>query len=289
MFFFQSIYGQQNLTFKVNEVSFTMIFVEGDSFVVNKTAEQGNCFAEMRPTYEVTLDDFFMGEFQVTQQLWYAIMGTDIRQQWLANQYAEREWAYLVGASIIFEALEFTPKDYAKVMRFHGEGDNYPMYLINHTESELFCKRLNQLLADQLPSGYQFCLPTEAQWEYTACGGKMSKGYTFSGSSQIDEVAWYSGNSEGNTSEVGKKMKNELGVYDMSGNLWEWCRDRYCEADYSNSSSLDTKRPEMGEQYVLRGGSWGYGPWGCRTTARNKDGNVRTIYYGFRLALEKPR
>jgi len=287
MLFSQSILGQHNLTFTVNEVSFTMVFVEGGSFVVNKNAEQGNCFAEMRPTYEVTLEDFFMGEFQLTQQLWYAVMGTDIRQQWLANQYAQSEWAYLVGGSMSFEALEFTPEDYAKVIRFPGAWNNYPMYLINHSESELFCKILNQLLAEQLPIGYQFSLPTEAQWEYAACGGKMSKGYVFSGSNHIDEVAWYSGNSEGTTSEVGKKMKNELGIYDMSGNLWEWCRDKYSETDCSNTSSADTKRPKMGEQYVLRGGSWGYGPWSCRTTARNKDGNVRNIYYGLRLALEK--
>jgi formylglycine-generating enzyme required for sulfatase activity len=286
MLFFQSIYCQKNFTFTVNGVSFNMIFVEGGTFVMNSKAEHGNCFAEERPTYKVTLADFFMGEFQVTQQLWYAVMGTNLQQQWLANQYAETEWAYLVGSPITFEAIGFTPEDYAKVIRFHGEGDNYPMYLINHTESELFCKILNQLLADQLPSGYKFCLPTEAQWEYAACGGQMSKEYTFSGSNQIDEVAWYSGNSNDITHEVGKKIENELGIYDMSGNVWEWCRDKYSETAHDSSLSFNPKRSEMGAQYVLRGGCWGYGPWGCRTAARNKDGNVRTIYYGFRLALE---
>jgi formylglycine-generating enzyme required for sulfatase activity len=144
---------------------------------------------------------------------------------------------------------------------------------------------LNQLLADQLPTGYHFCLPTEAQWEYAACGGKMSKGYHFSGSNHIDEVAWYSINSESNTHEVGKKMKNELGIYDMSGNVWEWCKDKYSEIEHSSNFSSDF-RLTLGAQYVLRGGSWGYGPWGCRTTARNKDGNARTIHYGFRLALD---
>jgi formylglycine-generating enzyme required for sulfatase activity len=286
LLFSQSIYGQKNLTFKVNGASFTMVFVEGGSFVVNKAAEQGNCFAEMRPTYEVTLEDFYMGELQVTQELWHAVMGTDLRQQWLANQYAAREWMSYLDAPPTFDVgiVGFSSEDYAAVLYFPGEGKNYPMYLVNLTEGVLFCNILNKLLAEQLPQGYRFYLPTEAQWEYAASGGKMSKGYAFSGSNQVDAVAWYSGNCEG-TSEVGKKMKNELGIYDMSGNIWEWCRDIYLETEHNEISSLDLKKPKMETQYILRGGSWGYGPWGCRTTARNKDTNVRTIYYGFRIAL----
>ena len=292
--FFLNGYGQTNLTFTVNDVSFNMIFVEGGTFLMGCTAEQGDCYTGERPTHQVTLTDFFIGEFEVTQKLWYAVMGMNVQQQWLGYQIVERERVKRVGGTIMYDIITvngldpFYAEDYTDII-LNGVGDHYPVYFINYNECELFCNMLNQLLVDQLPEGYRFRMPAEAQWEYAARGGKMSKGYTFSGSNIIDEVAWYDANSEKTTYEVGKKIKNELGIYDMSGNVWEWCRDRYDEKYYSNSSSLNPKGPDKGTEYVLRGGSWDMNYWACRIAIRSKNAPTAcNANYGFRLVLEPP-
>jgi formylglycine-generating enzyme required for sulfatase activity len=139
---------------------------------------------------------------------------------------------------------------------------------------------LNDLIAEHLPD-YRFCIPNEAQWEYAAIGGKESKGYRYSGSNNIDDVAFYSANSAGTTCEVGKKDKNELGFYDMSGNVWEWCRDRYNDKYYGTPFGFTHKVQS------LRGSSWDYGRWACNTSTRTIDNpEARTNNYGFRLCLE---
>ena len=317
LFFFRNTYGQENLSFTVNGITFNMIFVEGGTFVMGCTSEQGNCYVDERPSHKVTLTDYYMGEFQVTQQLWNAVMETNTQQQWLTTQLSDREHYNKINnvhrglgeetINTTFDAtlseglirarkrprtnedVLFYAEDFKNAIQLNAEGDNYPMYFVNYRECELFCSKLTQLLLDVLPDGYRFRLPTEAQWEYAARGGKKSKGYTFSGSNSIDEIAWYSENSEKSTQEVGLKKKNELGIYDMSGNVWEWCRDRYSENYYSNSSATNPKGPEKGTQYVLRGGSWEQDLWNCRVATRNKDANTtRNTNYGFRIVLEPP-
>ena len=305
-----------------------MIFVEGGTFTMGCTPEQGNCYAGERPTHKVTLTDFFMGEFQVTQKLWRAVMDNDIRQQWMSNQIADRESNNGINASIekinelkektggvpipplkiAFDASAegliqasskggkklpreyfnlFNVEKYSGVIPINGAGDNYPVYFLSYNNCELFCNRLNELLVGQLPEGYRFCMPTEAQWEYAARGGNLSKGYRFSGSHNLDEVAWFENNSHETTHEVGKKMKNELGIYDMSGNVWEWCRDRYSEKYYSKSSAINPKGPDIGNEFILRGGSWIGNEWCCRIASRHKDDPaVYAENYGFRLCLE---
>lgn len=255
---FQSSYGQANLSFTVNGVNFEMVFVEGGTFVMGCTSGQSNC----SPAHDVTLNDFFMGKFQVTQQLWKAIMGSDVRQQWLACAIADRDWMngnlgpYARPISPTFDiAGLFSAEDFSKVV-INDAGDHYPMFFINHSECELFCYRLNQLLSSQLPDGYRFVIPTEAQWEYAARGGKKSNGFTFSGSNNIDEVAWYDAKYYVTSYEVGKKVKNELGIYDMSGNVWEWCKDWFDEEFYRYSTTYNPNGPTYGDYRILRGGSW---------------------------------
>ena len=176
----------------------------------------------------------------------------------------------------------------SNIFQFNGTGDNFPIYFVNHSNCSKFCSRLTQLLSEQLPEGYIFRIPTEAQWEYAARGGNMSKGYTFSGSNNIDEVAWYGAKYYLTTSQVGKKMKNELGIYDMSGNVWEWCKDWFDEDYYSRTSSFNPTGPIYGFERVLRGGSWRSVAQVCSVSCRFKDfPEVRTNNYGFRLALVK--
>ena len=141
-----------------------------------------------------------------------------------------------------------------------------------------FLSKLNSL------TGQTFKLPTEAQWEYAARGGNRSRGYKYSGSNNIDDVAWYESNSGRHTHAVATKQPNELGIYDMSGNVWEWCSDWY--GDYDSSSQTDPQGASTGSYRVLRGGCCSYAAENCRIS--NRDGYApgsRDSLIGFRLAL----
>ena len=161
---------------------------------------------------------------------------------------------------------------------YFPKGDDYPVEKVSWHHVQEFIARLNEL------TGKKYALPTEAQWEYAARGGEKSKGYKYSGSNDLDEVAWYNSNSNNATNPVGMKAPNELGIYDMTGNVWEWCQDRY--ATYSSDAQTDPVGPENGSTYVLRGGSWNNVAGRCRVSFRSyiKPGNFDS-YWGFRLVL----
>lgn len=141
--------------------------------------------------------------------------------------------------------------------------DNCPVENVSWNDIQEFLKKLNTL------TGQQFRLPTEAEWEYAARGGRQSKGYRYSGSNNLDEVGWYSENSGGKIHPVGQKKPNELGLFDMSGNVWEWCEDDW----HSNYDGAPTDgrawvdRPKVPYR-VLRGGSWIHNPQVCRAANR---------------------
>ncbi len=160
----------------------------------------------------------------------------------------------------------------------HFEGDNLPVENVSWNDCRDFISRLNSL------TGKNFHLPTEAQWEYAARGGSQSTGYKYSGSDNLDAVAWYDGNSGGKTHPVATKNPNELGLYDMSGNVWEWCRDLY--GNYDKSSQTDPIGPSSGSYRVDRSGSWISSARLCRISNRyNVSPGNRDNYLGFRLAL----
>ncbi|MCL2435707.1 MAG: formylglycine-generating enzyme family protein [Lentimicrobiaceae bacterium] len=291
MFITQTGHGQENLTFTVNGVTFEMVFVEGGNYLMGCTSGQEDCYPRERPVREISVTDFFMGKYQVTQKLWYSVTGTTISQLWLDNAYSDREF-YMkskAGGQATFDEGVFFAEDYSKVIPLlYGAGDNYPMWFVNYTDCEYFCDELNHLLAKQLPEGYKFCIPAEAEWEYAARGGKLSKGYKYSGSNHINDVAWYIDNSKELTYEVGKKMPNELGIYDMSGNVWEWCGYRFSENDDSRKKSAKFKEPD--EKMVLRGGGWNSIEQSCCVSSYHYNSlvsNERASYCGFRLALVK--
>jgi len=231
-----------NRTFIVNNVSFEMVFVQGGSFMMGCMLEHGgDCANEEKPPHHVILPDFYIGQFQVTQQLWQAVMG-DNPSLW--------------------------------------KGDQLPVEKVSWNDCQLFIIRLNSLIDSH------FRLPSEAEWEYAARGGHKGKGTIYSGSDDPNEVAWYKNNSNMITHDVGGKQPNELGVYDMTGNVWEWCSDLYGDDYYKNSPEKTPAGPVTGPYRVVRGGSWYSTTAHSRLTVR--DGEIpdyKDFYLGFRIAL----
>jgi formylglycine-generating enzyme required for sulfatase activity len=157
------------------------------------------------------------------------------------------------------------------------KGDNLPVENVSWEEVQEFISRLNKA------TGKKYRLPTEAEWEYAARDGKKSRNYKYSGSNSIDEVAWYEDNSGYKTHPVGTKKANKLGIYDMSGNVYEWCNDWY--GDYSSSAQTNPVGASSGSRRVIRGGGWNNDARGCRVVTRyGGSPGDRGINLGLRLA-----
>ena len=204
-------YNSEIETFTVHGVAFKMVRVVGGTFQIGATSEQGSdADSDEKPVHSVTLPDYYIGQTEVTQELWEAVMGSN--------------------------PSYFT-------------GDNRrPVEKVSWDDCQEFIEKLNRL------TGKNFRLPTEAEWEYAARGGNKSRGYKYSGSDNPDIVAWYSDISRGKTHPVAQKQANELGLYDMSGNVWEWCKDWY--GGYSSNSQNNPIGASTGSYRVVRGGSW---------------------------------
>lgn len=158
------------------------------------------------------------------------------------------------------------------------KGENLPVENVSWDDCQVFISKLNEL------TGRKFRLPTEAEWEFAARGGNKRQGLQYSGSANLSDVAWYKANSDLKTHPVGSKRANELGLYDMSGNVLEWCQDFYLY--YSKSSQLNPNVVSWGKQRIVRGGCWGYEPRNCRSSYRNAClPEYRCADLGFRLVL----
>lgn len=226
--------------FTVNGVSFEMVRVEGGTFRMGATSEQGSdAWGDEKPVHSVTLSGYYIGKTEVTQALWQAVMGSN-------------------------------------PSRF--EGSDLPVECVSWNDCQEFIQKLNRL------TGRNFRLPTEAEWEFACRGGNNSRGYKYSGSNNLGSVAWYDGNSGGKTHPVATKSPNELGIYDMSGNVLEWCADWY--GDYSSGAQTNPKGPYGGSSRVYRGGGWCGSVGSCRSSCRSH-GNLalRVDIFGLRLAL----
>ena len=199
------------------------------------------------------------------------------------NDSDEKEHRVTLTKDFYLGKTEVTQAQYKAVMGNNPSrinGDDRPVYRVSWNDAMKFCNKLNEM--GKAPSGWQFTLPTEAQWEYAARGGKSSRGYKYSGSNHLGEVAWYRGNSAGEHPAAWKKA-NELGLYDMSGNVWEWCLDWY-EEGYARDPEFLTGN--SGSDRVIRGGCWDYPARHCRSANRSYlYPGYRRDDLGFRVAL----
>jgi formylglycine-generating enzyme required for sulfatase activity len=237
--------------------SMQMVFVQGGSYVMGCTTEQSfnceelneelknkcknNCFEWELPVHSVTLSDFYICRFEITQKQWKSVM-----EDTLINSFFK--------------------------------GDELPVESVSWVEIQQFINKLNK------KTGKNYRLPTEAEWEFAARGGNKSLRYRYSGDNNIDSVAWYKENAGGCTHPVGTKKANELGAYDMSGNVWEWCNDIFTEYNLDNQDVAVESSDE--KYYVLRGGSWDSGVITARVSFRYDDLPHSTNFgIGFRLAL----
>ena len=233
------------VTYTVAGVSFAMVPIEGGTFTMGATAEQGNDAEHIeKPAHQVTLSNYSIGQTEVTQELWLAVMGSN-------------------------------PSNF--------KGNNMPVEQVSWNDCLAFIARLNQL------TGKSFRLPTEAEWEYAARGGNRSKGYKYAGSNSLDDVAWYKDNSMAldpyycGTYTVATKAPNELGLYDMSGNVYEWCSD-FWGTYFSHAQTNPIGG--AGTERILRGGCYSVHDWYHRVSSRRYGpDSAAEKWIGLRLAL----
>ena len=243
----------QDFTETAFGINMKMIYVEGGTFTMGCTSDQGGeCDNDESPNRQTTVGSYYIGMLEVTQSQWEKVMGTNVTQQ---RNKANPDWP------------------------LRGTGADYPMYYVGWEEAKEFCARLSR------QTGRSYSLPTEAEWEYAARGGNKHEGTKYSGGWSIDDVAWYSGNSNSSTHPCGTKRSNALGIYDMSGNVYEWCEDWYGK-QYLQYDNNNPKGASTGSCRVLRGGSWYYNARYCRVAHRNGiTPGGRGSYFGFRVVL----
>jgi len=238
-----------------------MVQVKGGTFRMGCTEEQPKCDSDEKPAHLVTLDDFAISRYEVTNAQYAAFLN----QNGIDRDGQDRRTALIhIGNSfcqIKHENGKFTP--------LPGKED-HPVVEVTWNGAQAFC---------QWAGG---SLPTEAEWEYAARGGQKARPTAYSGSNHVDSVAWYDRNANGSTHPVGSKQPNELGIYDMSGNVWEWCFDWYDA--YPSRSRRNPTGPQRGENVVVRGGSRLYYGSFCRVSNRGSSApDYAFNNYGFRL------
>lgn len=239
------------------------VFVKGGSFQMGSNDGRAN----EQPIHTVTIKDFNIGKYEVTVKEYLAFCEATNSNypEWLevGNKYH----------------VETGTDGYYKNKGYSRTGsDNLPIVGVSWNNAKAYCKWLSET------TGQTYRLPTEAEWEYAARGGNQSNGYKYSGSNNIDEVAWYNDNSGSKTHPVGTKKANELGIYDMSGNVWEWCEDKWHD-NYQNAPTDGSAWLQNGDNTrVLRGGSWGSLNNYCRVASRNDfNPSNRSYSGGFRV------
>ncbi len=272
-----------------------MVLVEGGSFMMGRNASKdkvkGVEFKSELPRHKVQVSSFYIGKYEVTVKEYKEFVKATGKKMPAAPDSA---WFAEHPDTKMFYPLSKT--------QWWGWKDSYPMHNVNWFDAIKFCNwkskkeglkevykfvTKSEVKWDLSANGYR--LPTEAEWEYAARGGKNSKGYIFAGSDNPNEVAWYDGTSQlKGPAKVGTKKPNELGLYDMSGNVWEWCNDYYAASYYSRSPKENPTGPSKNIYRVLRSGGWHYRADLSRIADRDgPEAGVSNYNYGFRLAKNK--
>ncbi|TVQ77757.1 MAG: formylglycine-generating enzyme family protein [Flavobacteriales bacterium] len=253
-----------------------MVFVKGGKFMRGCTAEQlGLCLPEEKPAHRVLLNDFFMGKYEVTVAQFAVFIEatgyqTDADRFGGSSVWTGETWKKSPGINWMYSA--------AGKKRAEDEFD-HPVVHVSWNDAVAFCKWLSDLTEKN------YRLPTEAEWEYAARGGQAANATRYAGGGDLQVVAWYKSNSGMQTQQVGRKEANELGIYDLSGNVWEWCADWY--GKYAAGEIHDPQGARSGTYRILRGGSWLSLPKRCRVS--NRDYNKpqsRGGDSGFRVVLQ---
>ncbi|MBO7476822.1 MAG: formylglycine-generating enzyme family protein [Salinivirgaceae bacterium] len=243
--------GPKNYVERAFNVNMKMVYVEGGNFMMG-CSDNDSCISDQKPERHVSLNSYFIGMTEVTQQQWQKVMGTSITDQRL-----------LAGDSIVRCRT----------------GNKYPMHYVSWEEANEFCRRLSQ------KSKHTYQLPTESQWEYAARGGINNDTTPYSGGFILDSVSWNHSNSGRQMHPVGTRQCNSLAICDMSGNVWEYCLDCYADT-YNPADTIDPCGPATGDTRVLRGGSFLSKPKACEV--RNRDyirPNKRVLILGFRVVM----
>ncbi len=243
------VFPQQTKNYDLPE----MVFVKGGSFMMGSN----DGYDDEKPVHKVILSSFYISKYEIT-----------------VKQY--RQFCQATGHKFPSDPDPMWYDEHPNVGKWIWH-DNHPIVNVSWYDAMAYCKWLSEI------TGETYTLPSEAQWEYAARGGQKSHGYKYSGSNNIKEVAWYDETTyERGTRPVGMLKPNELGIYDMSGNAFEWCLDGY--GDYPSRTQKDPVLHPESMYRVVRGGCWYYYDEYCRVTQR--DGpkpNLRTFYYGFRV------
>lgn len=266
----------------LGNIRFKMIRVEGGSLEIGATKEQEG-YAENNeyPSHTITLQTFYIAQFPVTQNIWEVVMGYNkshfkYKEEVLPqnkNTSFNMVWSNVIDIMKMWSPMGAVVGAIPSMMHNIGfDKGHFPIESITHDEAIEFVRRLSKM------TNIQFALPTEDEWEYAARGGQKSKHYRFAGSDNIDEIAWYRENANKSTHPVGEKQPNELGIYDMCGNIWEWTETP------AYSYSIDVK-PE-GTCFIRRGGSWWHEEKNCRVSRRYASDHTKiTSGLGLRVII----
>jgi formylglycine-generating enzyme required for sulfatase activity len=285
---------------------FEMEWIPAGNFMMGSPETDSLAKADERPQTQVTLTKgFWLGKTMVTIGQWKSLTGLGVRTQLIQMIHDDTLYDFGGKQETIRDYMRFS-RDGDPGQYLARESDSLPMYFVSWNAATEFCKELNERerAAGRLPAGYEYNLPTEAQWEYACRAGTTDA--TYAGpmviengkAAVLDNVAWYSGNSPdgytgkgfkvggrtGGPHAVAQKQPNAWGLYDMTGNIWQWCRDWY--GPYAGGSATDPTGPTTGTDHVNRGGSFGSGARDERSANRAKNPAAEgSAYRGFRIAL----
>lgn len=288
-----------------DDSTLSMVWISPGKFTMGSPGSEPGRKTDEDPQYEVTITrGYWLGKTEVTIGQWKAVMGESFREHVIRMLHDETIYDFGGQKQKLREYMHFDPNDVDKIIA--NENDELPMYFVSWHDAMAFCMKLTEQekAKKRLPKGYEYSLPTEAQWEYACRAGTTTA--TYAGDMVIEDnkaavlenICWYGGNSAGGYEgrklgrsqagprNVAVKEPNAWGLYDMPGNIWEWCMDWY--GPYTAEDKKDPAGIVSGPGKINRGGSWGSGPNSERSATRASNPPAeKSAYRGFRIALSR--